>query len=53
MRVEKGIVFAEHDGFRHLELDVYRPDNASGPLPVIHQIHGGGWRRSHRGLSPR
>lgn len=53
MRVDTGIVFAEHDGFRHLELDVYRPDVTDGPLPVIHQIHGGGWRRSHRGLSPR
>ena len=51
--VERGIVFAERDGFRHLELDVYRPTSASGPLPVIHQIHGGGWRRSHRGLAPR
>jgi acetyl esterase/lipase len=51
--VERGIVFAERDGFRHLELDVYRPTTATGPLPVIHQIHGGGWRRSHRGLAPR
>jgi acetyl esterase/lipase len=51
--VERGIVFAERDGFRHLELDVYRPSAAAGPLPVIHQIHGGGWRRSHRGLAPR
>ena len=51
--VERGIVFAEHDGYRHLELDVYRPTEAAGPLPVIHQIHGGGWRRSHRGLAPR
>lgn len=53
MIVERGIVFAERDGFRHLELDVYRPVDAMGPLPVIHQIHGGGWRRSHRGLGPR
>jgi acetyl esterase/lipase len=51
--VERGIVFAERDGFRHLELDVYRPTAAAGRLPVIHQIHGGGWRRSHRGLAPR
>ncbi len=53
MIVERGIVFAERDGFRHLELDVYRPIEAMGPLPVVHQIHGGGWRRSHRGLAPR
>jgi acetyl esterase/lipase len=51
--VERGIVFAERDGFRHLELDVYRPAAIGSPLPVIHQVHGGGWRRSHRGLAPR
>lgn len=51
--VERGIVFAEKDGYRFLELDVYRPVAASGPLPVLHQIHGGGWRVSHRGRSPR
>lgn len=51
--VERGIVFAEKDGYRFLELDVYRPLEASGPLPVLHQIHGGGWRVSHRGRSPR
>lgn len=51
--VERGIVFAEKDGYRFLELDVYRPVTASGPLPVLHQIHGGGWRVSHRGRSPR
>ena len=51
--VERGIVFAEKDGFRFLELDVYRPAEQDGPLPVLHQIHGGGWRVSHRGRSPR
>lgn len=53
MIVQRGLVFAERDGFRHLELDVYQPHEAMGRLPVIHQIHGGGWRRSHRGLGPR
>ena len=54
MSVERGIVFAEKEGYRFLELDVYRPDGAGDdPLPVIHQIHGGGWCRSHRGRAPR
>lgn len=25
------------------KLDVYRPKNATGPLPVIVSVHGGGW----------
>lgn len=50
---ERGIVFAEKDGYRFLELDVYRPAEATDPLPVLHQVHGGGWRVSHRGRAPR
>ena len=54
MLLERGIVFAERVGYRSLELDVYRPSEPSDrPLPVLHQIHGGGWRVSHRGRSPR
>jgi acetyl esterase/lipase len=53
MIVERGVVFAEKEGYRFLELDVYRPMEASGPLPVLHQIHGGGWRVSHRSRAPR
>jgi acetyl esterase/lipase len=53
MIVERGIVFAEKDGYRFLELDVYRPAEQDEPLPVLHQIHGGGWRVSHRDRAPR
>jgi acetyl esterase/lipase len=34
-------------GYRPLELDLYLPE-ASGPLPVIVDVHGGGWRRGSR-----
>ena len=52
--VERGIVFAEKPGYRFLELDIHRPAVAPAePLPVLHQIHGGGWRVSHRSRSPR
>ncbi len=52
--VERGIVFAEKDGYRFLELDVYRStESTSESRPVLHQIHGGGWRVSHRGRAPR
>jgi acetyl esterase/lipase len=54
VEVERGIVFAERDGFRALELDVYRPDRGGdGPLPLLVYVHGGGWRQSHRGRPPR
>ncbi len=52
--VERGIVFAEKTGYRFLELDVYRPATPTGGArPVLHQIHGGGWRVSHRSRAPR
>ena len=53
IRIERGIVFAEKDGYRFLELDIYRPAADHEPLPVLHQVHGGGWMVSHRGRAPR
>jgi len=54
VRVDKAIVYAERDGFRALELDVYRPDaSADGPRPLLVYVHGGGWRVSHRSRAPR
>jgi len=43
-----GIEYAEVPGFRPLELDLYLPGNATGPLPVVVHVHGGGWRRGTR-----
>jgi acetyl esterase/lipase len=57
VRVEKAIVFAEREGFRALELDLYRPGEppraAGGPRPLLVYVHGGGWRVSHRSRPPR
>ena len=54
MQVEKAIVYAERDGFRALELDVYRPGASSeGARPLLVYVHGGGWRVSHRSRAPR
>jgi acetyl esterase/lipase len=52
--VERAIPFAEKEGFRQLELDVYRAD-AQGDQrwPLIHYVHGGGWRVSSRQRAPR
>jgi acetyl esterase/lipase len=54
MDVETGIVFGEREGFRALELDVYRGDTrGAGRAGVVVYVHGGGWRVSHRGREPR
>ena len=57
MHVEKAIVFAEREGFRALELDVYTPggpgNDPDGPRPLLVYVHGGGWRVSHRSRPPR
>src|SRR5579862_2545842 len=44
----RGIEYAEVPGFRPLELDLYLPCGASGPVPVVIHVHGGGWRRGSR-----
>jgi acetyl esterase/lipase len=43
-----GIEYAQIPGFRPLELDLYLPANAAGPVPVVVHVHGGGWRRGSR-----
>ena len=54
MLVDQGIVFAERQGFRALELDLYRPtESADGLRPLLVFVHGGGWQQSHRTRAPR
>jgi acetyl esterase/lipase len=54
VQVEKAVVYAEREGFRALQLDVYRPDAApDGARPLLVYVHGGGWRVSHRSRAPR
>jgi len=57
VHVQKAIVFAEREGFRALELDLYRPSEPDeapdGPRPLLVYVHGGGWRVSHRSRPPR
>jgi acetyl esterase/lipase len=43
-----GIEYAQIPGFRPLELDLYLPASAAGPVPVVVHVHGGGWRRGSR-----
>ena len=51
--VDRAIVYAEKEGYRFLELDVYRPAEPTGPRPLLHYVHGGGWRVSSRQRAPR
>lgn len=37
---------ARHD--RDTRFDVFRPDSATGPLPTVVWIHGGGWVAGHK-----
>ena len=43
VKVTKDIVYETVNG-RELPLDLYIPEGASEPLPLIIWIHGGGWR---------
>lgn len=51
--VERAIPYAEKEGYRFLEVDVYRPADQHEPRPLLHYVHGGGWRVSSRQRAPR
>jgi len=51
--VERAVPYAEKEGVRFLEVDVYRPADQQARLPLLHYIHGGGWRVSSRQRAPR
>jgi len=40
--VERDVTYGSAGGVQ-LKLDVYYPGSASGPLPVVMYVHGGGW----------
>lgn len=42
-----GIVVADPEGFRPLQLDLHLPPG-DGPFPVVFWVHGGGWRSGSR-----
>jgi len=46
-QAERDIVYATVGG-RDLLLDLYRPEKAAKPLPVILWVHGGGWRKGSK-----
>ncbi len=42
VEVVRDVAFGEHE---RQSYDIYLPQNAEGPLPVVVYIHSGGWRR--------
>lgn len=50
---ETSVIFAEKDGFRPIELDLHRVGDSHEPLPLLLNVHGGGWRVSSRQRAPR
>ncbi|MDG9724432.1 alpha/beta hydrolase [Streptomyces sp. DH41] len=54
VRLLRGAVYAIPDGSRPLTADVWLPEDAAGPLPVVVFVHGGAWRAGLRDdLGPR
>lgn len=49
MTVERGIPFATYPGFRPVELDLHLP-SSMGRVPVVLELHGGGWRLGTRAV---
>lgn len=47
-RVLRGIPYAEVEGARPLELDLWLPEAGRGPAPLVLFVHGGAWRRGRR-----
>ncbi|MFE9808708.1 alpha/beta hydrolase fold domain-containing protein [Streptomyces sp. NPDC005548] len=48
VRLYRGVPYAEVPGARPLELDLWLPAG-TGPHPLVLLVHGGAWRRGHRG----
>ncbi|WP_328498616.1 alpha/beta hydrolase [Streptomyces sp. NBC_00414] len=48
VRLLRGVPYLVPDGHRPLELDLWLPENPTGPLPVIVFVHGGAWRTGLR-----
>ncbi|MEW4529178.1 prolyl oligopeptidase family serine peptidase [Maioricimonas sp. JC845] len=41
-----------HPDAEPLRLDLYRPEQAAGPLPVVVWVHGGGWKQGSKDRCP-
>jgi acetyl esterase/lipase len=48
VRVLRGVPYAEVEGARPLELDLWLPDADAADAPLVLFLHGGAWRRGRR-----
>jgi len=48
----RALVYAALEGYRELQLDVYVPSEADGPVPCVIWIHGGAWLIGTRQWTP-
>ncbi|WP_017975081.1 alpha/beta hydrolase [Actinopolyspora halophila] len=48
VRLLRAVPYAEPEGARPLELDLWLPRHPSEPLPLVLFVHGGGWQRGRR-----
>ncbi|MFI8191562.1 alpha/beta hydrolase fold domain-containing protein [Streptomyces sp. NPDC085946] len=54
VRLLRGAVYAVRDGSRPLTVDLWLPEETTGPVPVVVFVHGGAWRTGLRDdLGPR
>jgi acetyl esterase/lipase len=49
VKVERDLVFARPGG-KDLKLNLYRPENSSGEVPVVVLIYGGAWMMRNQGM---
>src|SRR5262249_29828409 len=50
-KVERNLEYVK-DGHERNKLDLYVPEKADGPLPLVVWIHGGGWRNGSKDNCP-
>lgn len=51
VKAERDVPYVVNGHERHV-LDIYLPEKANGPLPLIIWIHGGGWRNGSKNGCP-
>ncbi|QDU36959.1 Carboxylesterase NlhH [Maioricimonas rarisocia] len=51
VEVQQDLVFSRPDG-EPLRLDLYRPKQTEGRLPVVMWVHGGGWKQGSKERCP-
>lgn len=51
-RITRGVPVADPGGLP-LTVDIYQPETAGGPYPIVVQVYGGAWQRGAPGSNPK